>query len=313
MHVVFREEVGLDRTDAPFDPGQTPGDLVVLSFSDSDLGAFAEGWRRAAGGLPSTRLCNLVALRHPVSVDTYVERTLSGARGILIRLIGGEDWWPYGLASVQDLARRRGIALAVLPADGRDDPRLDRASTVPASVLRVLRRHCDEGGAVAAQAALAQLAIAAGLQAAPVLGRPALPRMGFYDPGRGVIADPGPVGALVTFYRSWLAAADVAPIDALIHALRDRGIAAMGAFAPSLKAEGLAEWLAGALPGGPGMVVNATGFSGGAVDGYLGNGETAGSRPLAGGPARSFRWCCRRTGGATGWWRSGGCRRPIWP
>ncbi|WP_408592834.1 cobaltochelatase subunit CobN [Paracoccus marcusii] len=263
MHVIFREQVGLEQTDTPFDPGQTPGDLVVLSFSDSDLGAFAEGWRRAAGGLPSTRLCNLVALRHPVSVDTYVENTLSGARGILIRLIGGEAYWPYGLASVQDLARRRGIALAVLPADGRDDPRLEEMSTVPPSVLRVLRRHCDQGGAVAAQAALAQMAISSGLQAAPVPGVKTLPAMGFYDPDRGVVADPGPVAALVTFYRSWLAAADVAPIDALIRALRARGIALMGVFAPSLKAPGLGDWLADALPGGPALVVNATGFSGG--------------------------------------------------
>ncbi|WP_304617813.1 cobaltochelatase subunit CobN [Paracoccus sp. (in: a-proteobacteria)] len=263
MHVIFREQVGLDQTDTPYDPGQTPGDLVVLSFSDSDLGAFAEGWRRAAGGLPPTRLCNLVALRHPVSVDAYVENTLSGARGILIRLIGGEAYWPYGLASVQDLARRKGIALAVLPADGRDDPRLDEVSTVPASVLRVLRRHCDQGGAVAAQAALAQMAVASGLEAAPVPGVKALPQTGFYDPDRGVLPEPGGVQALVTFYRSWLAAADMAPIDALIRALRDRGIRAMGAFAPSLKAPGLEEWLMSALPGAPELVVNATGFSGG--------------------------------------------------
>ena len=52
----------------------------MLSFSDSDLGAFAAGWHRAAGGLPSLRLANLAALRHPLSVDTYVERTLGGAR-----------------------------------------------------------------------------------------------------------------------------------------------------------------------------------------------------------------------------------------
>ena len=188
MHVIFREQVGLEQSDAPYDPGQRPGDLVVLSFSDSDLGAFAEGWKRAAGGLPSLRLCNLVALRHPVSVDTYVENTLSGARGILIRLIGGEAYWPYGLASVQDLARRRGIALAVLPADGRDDLRLEEISTVPPSVLRVLRRHCDQGGAVAAQAALAQMAVASGLQAAPVPGVKTLPAMGLlHDPDRGVV------------------------------------------------------------------------------------------------------------------------------
>ncbi|MBU2956200.1 cobaltochelatase subunit CobN [Paracoccus sp. 1_MG-2023] len=260
MHVVFRERVGLEETDAPFDPGQTPGDLVALSFSDSDLGAFAAGWHRADGGLPSLRLCNLVALRHPVSVDTYVDQTLSGARGILIRLIGGEAYWPYGLASVQDLARRRGIALAVLPADGRDDPRLEEMSTVPASVLRVLRRHCDQGGAVAAQAALAQLAIAAGLHAAPVAGRTALPQMGFHDPDLGVVPAPPQGAILVTFYRSWLAAADTAAIDAVIRALRDRGIPAIGVFTPSLKAKGFADFLREADLR-PRAIVNATGFS----------------------------------------------------
>ncbi|MGL6210141.1 MAG: cobaltochelatase subunit CobN, partial [Paracoccaceae bacterium] len=113
MHVVFRESHGLEEADTPFDLGQTPGDLVVMSFSDSDLGAFAAGWQRGRAGLPSVRLANLVALRHPLSVDTYVDQTLAGAKGILIRLIGGASYWPYGLASVQDLCRRRGIALAV--------------------------------------------------------------------------------------------------------------------------------------------------------------------------------------------------------
>ena len=131
MHVVFRESHGLEETDTPFDLGQTPADLVVLSFSDSDLGAFAAGWQRGRDRLPSLRLANLVALRHPLSVDTYVEQTLSAAKGIVIRLIGGESYWAYGLASVQDLCRRKGIALAVLPADGRPDARLDQLSTLP--------------------------------------------------------------------------------------------------------------------------------------------------------------------------------------
>ena len=100
MHVVFRESHGLEETDTAFDVGQDPADLVVMSFSDSDLGAFAAGWQRAKGGLPSLRLVNLVALRHPLSVDTYLEKTLHAAKGVLIRLIGGESYWPYGLASV---------------------------------------------------------------------------------------------------------------------------------------------------------------------------------------------------------------------
>ena len=87
MHVVFRESLGLEDAAVPTDLGQDPADLVVLSFSDSDLGGFAEGWHRArAAGrpLPGLRLANLAALRHPVSVDTYVERTLAGARAILV-------------------------------------------------------------------------------------------------------------------------------------------------------------------------------------------------------------------------------------
>ncbi|UXU75983.1 MULTISPECIES: cobaltochelatase subunit CobN [unclassified Paracoccus (in: a-proteobacteria)] len=262
MHVVFRDTQGLEELEVPTDPGQDPADLVVLSFSDSDLGAFAAGWHRAGGQLPALRLCNLAALRHPVSVDQYCDTTLAGARAVLVRLIGGESYWPYGVASLQDLARRRGIALALLPGDGRPDPALDRLSTLPVAQLRRLTQLCDQGGAVAAQMALTELARAAGLQAPEVIGQAELPSHGFYDPERGVIAAPLP-GArpvLVSFYRSYLAAADMAPVDALIAALRAAGFAATGAFAPSLRQPGLGRWLAPHLPG-LAAVVNLTAFS----------------------------------------------------
>ncbi len=273
MHVVFRESHGLEDTETPFDPGQTPADLVVLSFSDSDLGAFAAGWHRAGGAegnLPSLRLCNLTALRHPASVDNYVEQTRTGAKGILIRLIGGENYWPYGIMQVQDFARRNGIALAVLPADGREDPALDAHSTLPVSTLRRLQHLCDAGGAVAAQAALAQMALAAGLYAGPVLGAKTVPDCGFYDPDKGVLPFVDTAGdtIAVTFYRSYLTAADTAPVDALIRALRDRGFSVIGLFAPSLKAPVARDFLPAALKQlGPVAIVNATAFSGRGSDG----------------------------------------------
>ena len=272
MHVIFRESHGLEDSETPTDLGQAPADLVVLSFSDSDLGAFAAGWHRGAGpegGLPSLRLANIAALKHPLSVDTYIEATLSGARGILIRLIGGVPYWPYGLSQIEALARARGIALAVLPGDGRPDPRLDAASTVPASTLRRLAHLCDTGGAVAAQAALAQMALAAGLYAAPVPGTKSLPQVGAWTPETGVTcpATARFTGAeplvLVTFYRSYLVAADLAPIEALFAALRARGFRVLGLFAPSLKAPGAREWLERQVAAlAPGAIVNATSFSG---------------------------------------------------
>ncbi|MCA1479660.1 cobaltochelatase subunit CobN [Bradyrhizobium sp. NBAIM08] len=266
MHVVFRESRGLEETATPRDIGQDPADLVVLSYSDSDLAAFAAGWRRGRGSLPSLRLANLAELRHPLSVDTYIERTLSQARGILVRLIGGESYWAYGLAALQQLAQERNIVLAVLPADGRDDARLDAYSTLPVSTLRRLKVLCDSGGPVAAQAAIAQLALASGLYAGPVIGEMTVPEMGFYDPARGVIAAPaggeGKPRALVTFYRSYLTAADTGPVDALIAALREKGFDAYGVFVTSLKAPGVADWLRAHLAQHPAAaIVNATAFS----------------------------------------------------
>ena len=265
MHVVFRESFGLEETATAVDLGQDPADLVMLSFSDSDLAAFAAGWRRGRDNLPSLRLANLIALRHPLSVDTYIERTLSRARGILVRLIGGESYWPYGIAALHQLANERGIALAVLPGDGRDDPRLDELSTLPRATLQRLKVLCDAGGAVAAQAAIAQLALASSLYAGPVRGATDVPGTGFYDPAKGVLASlplSDQPRALVTFYRSYLTAADTAPVDSLIAALRQRGFDAYGAFAPSLKAADVVAWLrAQFVAQPPAVIVNATAFS----------------------------------------------------
>ena len=139
MHVIFRESHGLEETAQPVDLQQTPADMVVLSFSDSDLGAFSVGWHNAKEDLPSLRLANLAALQHPLSVDTYIEQTLRDAKAVLVRLIGGMPYWAYGLQQLRAVAEENGIALAVLAADGRADSQLDEISTLPVSTLRRLR------------------------------------------------------------------------------------------------------------------------------------------------------------------------------
>jgi cobaltochelatase CobN len=269
MHILLRERHGLEEATAAEDLGQAPADLVVLSFADSDLSAFATAWRGGRETLPSLRLANLRRLTHPLSVDLYLQKTLSSARGILIRLLGGIDYWRYGVEQVAALAAAKGIALAIVPGDGRPDPRLDAASNLPPSTLRRLKTLCDSGGADAARAALAQLALAAGLPAVPPVARAVLPRHGFYVPGKGVVepADldlaPGdaPI-ALVVFYRAILAASDTDPVDRLIGELARRGARPVGLFATSLKdpeSDGwLRQWIATIAPD---VIVNATAFS----------------------------------------------------
>lgn len=271
MHVVFRESHGLEETETPIDLGQSPADLVVLSFSDSDLGAFAAGWHRANGDLPSLRLACLAGLKHPLSVDTYVENTLEGAKAILVRLIGGLPYWSYGIQQLQDLARRKGVALAVLPADGRPDAQLDAVSTLPKSTLDRLTHLCDTGGAVAAQAALAQLALAAGLYAKPVLGQKTVPDFGAWRADLGICTAERTTDrplVVLTFYRSYVTSADLAPLEALTTELENRGYEVLGLFAPTLKNPEAAAWISETLTVlKPDAIVNATAFSGKGADG----------------------------------------------
>jgi cobaltochelatase CobN len=166
------------------------------------------------------------------------------------------------MAQLADLARKQGVALAVLPGDGRADPALDAISTVPVATLRRLATLCEAGGALAAQAALAELAKAAGLPSEMPDGITTMPDCGWYR--EGVIAAPTGTGplAVITFYRAYLTSGDTGPIDALIAALEQRGFRAAGLFAPSLKAPGAPAWLRSELAAhAPAVIVNATAFS----------------------------------------------------
>jgi hypothetical protein len=109
MHVLATELATLEEADVAVDLGQSPADIVVLSFSDSDLSALAAAWRREADLLPTMRLASLKRLKHPMSVDLYVESVVARARLVIVRCLGGLDYWRYGLEHIADTARERSI------------------------------------------------------------------------------------------------------------------------------------------------------------------------------------------------------------
>ncbi|MBV9971560.1 MAG: cobaltochelatase subunit CobN, partial [Xanthobacteraceae bacterium] len=115
MHLLATAQTSFDDIVAPVDLGQTPGDIAVLSFADSDLAALAAAWAADRTALPRVRLAHLRDLRHPMSVDLWMERVGVHAKVILVRLIGGLEWWRYGIERLSAASRENGIALAVLP------------------------------------------------------------------------------------------------------------------------------------------------------------------------------------------------------
>jgi cobaltochelatase CobN len=274
MHLLATSATSLDDIVEPVDLAQSPGDIAILSFADSDLAGLAAAWEAERDALPSLRLVQLRDLRHPMSVDLWIDRVAGHARVIVVRLLGGLEWWRYGVERLSTLARERGIALAVLPGEDRDDPRLAACSTVPAPELAELLRYFREGGRDNLRGLLRRLARHAGSALEPAEPR-AVPRTGGYRPAEQAIdldrlvasLPPGSPVIPIVFYRSMLFAADVAPIDALCEALAVRGLAAAPLFVPSLKDAESAAFLRAALRRlAPSVIVTTTAFAAGGTE-----------------------------------------------
>jgi cobaltochelatase CobN len=65
-----------------------------------------------------------------MSVDLYVEKVVARARLVLLRLLGGRGYWPYGLEQIVGACRAGGIPLAAVPGDDQPDPELQSWSTL---------------------------------------------------------------------------------------------------------------------------------------------------------------------------------------
>src|SRR3984957_17414971 len=258
MHLKLDDSGNIDDGDVARDLGQASADIVVLSAADSDLAAFGAAYASLPRDFPSVRLTNLLALGHPASVDLYVERTLRDARIVVLRMLGGESYWPHGVDSLRSDALRRGALFACLPGEMSWNAALAARGTLGAEDTHALWRYCSEGGVDNAQLALRYAAHLIGRGELPPSARP-MPSAGFWR-GEGV-HDGGP-NVIVVFYRALVAGGDTAAIDALRDALNARGMNAVCVFVTRLKDERSAAFLRAALAAHPpDIIINATAFA----------------------------------------------------
>ena len=255
------------------DLGQSPADIVILTAADTEIACFAHAHATLRSELgaraPSLRLANLMQLSHNLSVDLYVDQVAAHARLIIVRLLGGRGYWPYGVERLTETARARNLLLAWLPGDDQPDAELAGLSTVEPGAAHQLWQYAVHGGAANAEQALR---FAFGLLDCGVGWREPAPLLsaGLYWPGH---AEPGladiqaawvegrPVAA-IAFYRALLQAGNLTAIDGLIDALREAGLNALPLYANSLKDPVAAEIVARLLDqANANIVLNCTGFA----------------------------------------------------
>ena len=260
MHLLFREAHSLDEIDSAVDLGQSPADMVFLSFADTDLAAATVACRENGEDLPTLRLANIGRLRHPLSVDVYVDEVVARSRIVVARLLGGFEYWRYGIEEIARVCAESDIRLALVPGDGRSDSRLAELSTVAAEDLERLDRCFAEGGPRNVGLALEHMAHLAGLRPPPAACLEPVPPFGEHALARD--PESGAATAVVVFYRAYFLAGDIAPLEELAARLSERGVRTAGLYVDSLKTPETAAYVAGRLREiGPDLVLNATAFS----------------------------------------------------
>jgi len=146
MHLLLAQKGDIAEAGEAIDLGQTPADIVFLSAADTELTSLASAHSQLGEKKPSLRLVNLMQITHPMSIDTYLEKTAAHARLIIVRLLGGKSYWPYGVTRLHSLAATNKIPLALLPGDDNPDQELAQFSTLESQHSVRLWHYLRQGG-----------------------------------------------------------------------------------------------------------------------------------------------------------------------
>ncbi|KPF57327.1 cobaltochelatase subunit CobN [Rhizobium sp. AAP116] len=186
MHLLLAQKGSISDGDEAINLGQTPGDVLFLSAADTELAAIAAAVQARGGEVVRWRLASLMTLKHPMSVDTYIERTARHARLIVVRALGGASYFHYALEALHACARRSGAAIVVLPGDDKPDEGLSPFQACADDDRQGLWTYLTEGGAGNASAFVSYAEAMLGGDERPEPARPLL-KAGIWWPGRGVI------------------------------------------------------------------------------------------------------------------------------
>jgi cobaltochelatase CobN len=304
VHVLATRPGGYAAGDGVVDLRQTPADVVILSAADTDLLLIASALEALAPDHPSLRLASLLQLRSNASVDLYFDAVLQHARVVIVALMGGRGYWPYGVDRLVERAADGALELVLVPGDDTVDPELSRLGSVSNEDAWTIWRYLREGGASNASALLAFIGHRFfGKGQAPLPAR-MLPAVSVYQPGRGVVelaawreqqVAGAPVAALL-FYRAHLQAGNLAAFDAFVATLAGRGLAPLAIAVASLKdTECRAEVERLLASANTAIVLNTTGFAitsleaGGSEQGALGLGRPVLQVIVSGGNLEDWR------------------------
>lgn len=260
MHLLSATPGSIADGEEAIDLGQSAGDLVILTVADSELACLAKAAAQWGDEGPSIRLANLLSLKHPYSVDLYVETVIRKARFVCVILLGGKSYWPYGLEEIALAAREEGIVFAAISGSGDPDPALAPYSNISAADCAQLNGYIKEGGVPNAENFLRKAAQLAGLASEPPQPVAIMPVAAIY--AAPTPSQKGQPIALLTFYNALAVAGTTDAVDAMIAGLNREGFAVLAVAIRSLRDTESIHLLRQLIDQhGPAIILNATSFA----------------------------------------------------
>lgn len=146
MHLLAAKPGGFNDEEGIIDLQQTSADIVILSAQDTSLGLLADVAETLPESFPSIRLANLINLNNPAAYDLYEYSVLEHAKLIIVSVLGGKNYWSYGVEQLVSLANKKDINLVFVPGDNEADEELFSSSTVTQDTCVRIWRYLREGG-----------------------------------------------------------------------------------------------------------------------------------------------------------------------
>ena len=242
MHILAPQSQRIEDTEQAVDLGQDPGDIVFLTSADTEIAGFSQNAHVLTDKV-SLRLANLLTLTHPYSVDLYVENTIIGSKCIILRLLGGANYWSYGLEAIVECTRKNDIPLLVLPGDDKWDENLVSNSSVSSEIVREFWRYCVEGGDENIKNALQFAVSIINKSENPPPPKP-IPRAGLWwsdrtfptlDEFKSIWLEENRPIVPIVFYRALVQGNATAPLQALCESLTKFELNPLPIFVASLK------------------------------------------------------------------------------
>jgi cobaltochelatase CobN len=260
MHLLATRPGGLvDDTAGLIRIEQSPADIVILSAADTTLALLAAAHAKLDGEFPSVRLCNLMYLRQPATIDMYIDDVVRHARLVIVDHLGGESYWPYGTEQLTQIVKSSRISndnhgleelisdstqtLVMFSGDRSEDINLLNKSTASPKQCHELWRYLREGGADNARQFFHFIAQQFFKKKIDVMPPRALPEIALWHPQHGVATidhwkqewnSAWPVIPII-FYRAHLQAGNTVVFESLCEALKKQNLNPLPIALTSLK------------------------------------------------------------------------------